>query len=770
MKPDDSITRFARALGTLLLVTLATLTCARRAEAQSCPLENECTFEKPNVLIVMDYSSSMVQQAFGSTTRWQAQLNAVRSLLQNKGFTDDMHIAFTRFGHDPATSAGTTLPGDTSSPRITDGFAIDVPFDDASANYLDCNSGAIEQAIDRLPPPPNGPNYVGTWTKGALDSALAMIARTRKNHPADTNRAYEVVLMTDGDWNCRDSFTQANCDGGPGEPNENPVPSAATLLSNNVRVHVLAFGDATTAPDLDAVAKSGGTDAAIDASSPLELVDALEKIVQKVRDAVIVPECIGGLPRVMLIIDASSSMMVGSAPGESNWDKARFAVAGNPDARNPGEPGYVQPIFDRTVQVGRTTVTIEDVVHIGMMAFNNPDVQKLMLQYAPCARDNLEWAMDPYTSCAPPGCTDPYRDPDTNLTWTFRDSDSDRNPPFVQDTRSFMPNCNPNGPARCMGAVFNTYTGEGVSFARVNQARYTANSGSFNLDPDTPFVNILITDGKTSPDSADPVPVLTDMLTNGVATYVIGFGAPADLDLAALDTYAKAGGTGTATTVDPNQGGSASALADRIAGIIGGLHIDPCCQLNDCRKTPEPPLPFCGNGTLDKGEACDVGPKNGAKGGVCSASCAAKTFCGDGKVTGAEECDDANTNDKDGCFANCTTTGTVTGAGGFANGGGSGSGASGAGALSGAGGSGNGAGASGNGTGASGNGAGASGNGTGASGNGGSFRQRQERSLGKGKRRAVRCSTEASRAVRMEAATARGAARTPGTARAAPAG
>src|SRR5947207_9532014 len=106
----------------------AVLGWSAEARAQTCFQETECTFEKPNVLVVMDYSSSMVQQDFGNQTRFQAELDAVTAIASNATFTNDMHIALARFGHDPDTATGTTLPGDTSNPPITDGFAIDVPF------------------------------------------------------------------------------------------------------------------------------------------------------------------------------------------------------------------------------------------------------------------------------------------------------------------------------------------------------------------------------------------------------------------------------------------------------------------------------------------------------------------------------------------------------------------------------------------------------------------------------------------------------------------
>ena len=74
-------------------------------------------------------------------------------------------------------------------------------------------------------------------------------------------------------------------------------------------------------------------------------------MLDRIRNSVIVPECTGKLPRVLVIMDASSSMIAGSAPGETKWDKARFALSGNPDALKPGDTGYVEPVLRRTLQV-----------------------------------------------------------------------------------------------------------------------------------------------------------------------------------------------------------------------------------------------------------------------------------------------------------------------------------------------------------------------------------------------------------------------------------
>ena len=54
---------------------------------------------------------------------------------------------------------GTTLDVDTSDPKITDGFAVDVGFDDDEGNYLDCNADSLLAEIDSLAltPPPQLP-------------------------------------------------------------------------------------------------------------------------------------------------------------------------------------------------------------------------------------------------------------------------------------------------------------------------------------------------------------------------------------------------------------------------------------------------------------------------------------------------------------------------------------------------------------------------------------------------------------------------------------
>jgi len=125
------------------------------------------------------------------------------------------------------------------------------------------------------------------------------------------------------------------------------------------------------------VALQGGTVASIDAASPQGIIDALSGVLDDILDSVIVPECTRRLPRVLVIMDGSSSMIDGSAPGQTKWDKARFALTGNPAAPDAGDPGYVQPVFSRSISIDGRQVAIEDVIHLGLMTFSTAEQQRL---------------------------------------------------------------------------------------------------------------------------------------------------------------------------------------------------------------------------------------------------------------------------------------------------------------------------------------------------------------------------------------------------------
>jgi cysteine-rich repeat protein len=72
---------------------------------------------------------------------------------------------------------------------------------------------------------------------------------------------------------------------------------------------------------------------------------------------------------------------------------------------------------------------------------------------------------------------------------------------------------------------------------------------------------------------------------------------------------------------------------------------------NDTDESTGAPEPFCGDGNVDPGEACDEGAAN-ADDGTCTSSCALPA-CGDGFVQAGEACDDGNMVDDDACVAGC---------------------------------------------------------------------------------------------------------------------
>jgi cysteine-rich repeat protein len=63
-------------------------------------------------------------------------------------------------------------------------------------------------------------------------------------------------------------------------------------------------------------------------------------------------------------------------------------------------------------------------------------------------------------------------------------------------------------------------------------------------------------------------------------------------------------------------------------------------------------IPYCGDGIVDPGEACDDGNTNDCD--TCTNRCTLVTGCGDGVVCGTEQCDDGNPSSCDGCSATCT--------------------------------------------------------------------------------------------------------------------
>ena len=170
---------------------------------------------------------------------------------------------------------------------------------------------------------------ISTWTKGALDRAAAEISQTKADHPEDQQgqytRAYVNVLLTDSVWTGIDGTTlQAPA-------SQDPVLTAQDLHDNqDIRTFVVVVaGNAQAQAAADQLAVAGGTMQAIDADTPAALEQALASVVDELTNAIFVPECIGGLPHVMILLDASSSMLninLGQnygGMGETGWDQGR---------------------------------------------------------------------------------------------------------------------------------------------------------------------------------------------------------------------------------------------------------------------------------------------------------------------------------------------------------------------------------------------------------------------------------------------------------------
>jgi MYXO-CTERM domain-containing protein len=478
---------------------------------------------------------------------------------------------------------------DTSG--IIDGQSLDVHWydpDGTEGNYFECNGDEVVDFLGSVAPPLcQGPTCagIGTWTRGALEHAREIIGQTRTDHPNDDDppneRSYFVLLMTDGLW----SNPEGNLQGSP--PEADPVEVAGELFSDDdTRVYVVAFGDAAGLSFADDVAFAGGTNDAIQADAG-ELVPALETVIQDISDNVIVPQCTEGLPRLMVVLDASSSMLnvggVAGAMDQTGWDQAREALAG------------MMSLFDAPI-AQLNNQPVEDLVQLGMLTFGLDGDQQILVNYGPCMKDNFAWALDPNTSCGP-GCSDPWGGPP--IIWSPQGPSSAGYPGFDQATHSIMPLCDVGqaSPGACTGSGTATHTG--LALASQNASDYRENPPAlYPVGENTVFANILITDGQYNDlgefgSTDEQVSAeLIDMYENqNIQTFVIGFGAEISVpELQNMACWGSGGGdipcTGGGTThfTAANQ----AELQTVLQTIIASLNFDPCCAFNDCSFNPEP--------------------------------------------------------------------------------------------------------------------------------------------------------------------------------------
>jgi MYXO-CTERM domain-containing protein len=615
-----------------------------------CPLENECTFKKPNIMFIVDYSTSMnaVWDMNNQLSRWEVAVAAIQQMIQPNSFLgQNTHLALMRFGHDPSIDPGSVIDGDASG--LVDGHTIDVPWDDDNANYHECNGQALIDSLDATVAPMMGAELgIGSWTKGALDAALAEIDTTKADHPADQQdgaRAYANVLLTHGAWTSQDG-AQTLAPAG-----DNPAIPAATMFDQHgIPTYVVSMASAPVAEmAADAIAAAGGTVEAIDddMGDMLMLLElALSEWVQYIiTNEFNIPECVGAHPRVMVLLDASSAMLnidggsVAGGMGETGWDQARDALSG------------VGSLFEIDVGIG----TAEQLTQPGLAVFghNKPGLgeQKVLVDYAPCTKNNFAWALDPATSCEMPGCTDPWGGPP--ITWTFKDGELEE-PPAVVPTQSHMPQC-AGGEAFCVGS--SGYTHLGLQLIASHQQTYHANAlmleAEYQTSDSTQYYNILITNGRYDGYSTDAQvqAELTQMYNAGITTYVIGFGEGADSPeaMTQLGNMASWGSGGNETDFDAN---NQADLEAALAAIFNGFVFEPCCWFNECSQVPWPnepdPVPGDGDGDGDPGDG-DPGDGDGDGDG--------DPTTGDGDGDGDPTAGDGDTSGDDGTGSSSTETG-----------------------------------------------------------------------------------------------------------------
>ncbi len=565
---------------------------AQAGGQDQCPQESECSFAKPNLLFVLEYSTAMNEPWSGNPqqSRWEAAVEAIAELAGPGSFlSQNAQLALLRFGHDPDPDvAGTTIPGDSSG--LVDGVALELEWDDAQHVYQGCNGQELLDILAATPAPMQGmPAGIGAWTKGALDRALVEILQTRADHPEDEpgSRRELVVVIGSGAWTSADGQTEL------GPPSDDPTLTAAALFDAKVETHVRRLADDPMAEAAaDALAAAGGSGEAVHEADELLLQIAGE--LQQIIDAVTLKDtCPGGLTRVMVVLDASSSMLnvdgglSFGAMGETPWDQVREAFR-----------GVDFNLFDAEVQDFGFEASA--LAEFGLTVFGDelpaPGEQRVLVQYERCVEPLFEWALDPQTACEQPGCNDPWAGPP--IEWTFEDSSVDL--PGYPLSYNHMPAC--QGTDACAGS--GSYLHLGLELVAQNQADYhtaglAPNAQHYTSD-ETQYINILITDGSYAGDSTDAQvqAALEGMFAVGVTTHVIGFGELAQTPEATAELAAMAD-WGSGGSLAHHAAPTVAELELALTQIANTILPGPCCAAFDCDDFC--PWDSCGGGDGDGG-------------------------------------------------------------------------------------------------------------------------------------------------------------------------
>ena len=283
-------------------------------------------------------------------------------------------------------------------------------------------------------------------------------------------------------------------------------------------------------------------------------------------------------PRIMFLLDASSSLLNNgssdhAAEGESSWDLIRNSISGNSSSLDTiVDGGY--PARDRALW--------------GASVFGHntpePGEQKVLVQHGYCTEDNIEWALNPWSSCEAPGCEYPWSG--SPISWTFKNYKY-ADPFFNQDTISHMPKCDfPGGNAKiCSGS--GTFSHLGLELVLSNFSTFN----DFPADNNTPKALIYITDGQYNGYSTDGQvsAALMQMNAGGVSVYIVGFGDGVQNPQAQaqLSNMANWGSGGDSPHYSA---GSEQDLRNALASIVSEIFspLPLCCPVHKCGVNPEP--------------------------------------------------------------------------------------------------------------------------------------------------------------------------------------
>jgi MYXO-CTERM domain-containing protein len=584
--PSRSWKRLGLQLGLLAGVGLALVGVEPSHAAPVCVEEGQCTFTKPIFLIALDYSTAMNEMFDADETRWQRAVAAVQALVDgdNGYIQGNTMLALMRFGHDPdVDQPGTTIAGDASG--LVDGQKLDLAWYDAQdpdKQYFQCNGEALKAALATVPPPLAGaPTGIGAWTAGALARAEALFAAAEADHPEDVEPAVRkaaLILITQGVWTDAESTQVLQ------PPSDDPAPVALDMWNDlAIPTFVLSVGDAAGTAEASKLAAAGGTGQAV--ADPQVLGDALKMALQALIDEGFPPDCTPGRPRIMFILDGSSSMLnvmndsVHGAMGQTRWDLLRTG-------------GIDLALQAWTPPLG-PGASLEEWTIVGAAVFgdDSPAEQKLLVDYAPCRGGVLDWALDPQTSCAAPGCDDPWGAPP--ISWTFK-TDEIEFPGPTTTVQSHVPRCDvdPQKPGACAGSGAFVHLGLELVQGHLAEARAScmAVDAPYSCIAQTKFYNVLIMDGPYDSDDAAVQASLEQMVVEGVRTYVVGLGELAASPEAVEQlTMMAAWGSGGALDFFPAgdsqvelQAALAAIFEHMFTEVLSELMFDPCCSGLGC--------------------------------------------------------------------------------------------------------------------------------------------------------------------------------------------